>query len=898
MANRISSSKNEIYTKLLDIAGKYTDIKDSDFLKTGLFGYITESMAMAIRDSAFHKSMIYNESTLNTAIIPKTVYNWAKMFNVEVQKATPAYANISIIIPTSSLDTYLEPKATETIITRYGIPSTTTNFLILNKEDPILAGDYYFSLEHSILLKKDNSNKYSAEYITTEYISTQYQTNIPLKLEVKKVMSDDNLTENLVISARAYQYRKTEFKRQISSNSFLNKVQKFDFEDQFCGAKLFYKENNVDKEILLQYSDLSVDVENTAFYNLSSENELEIIFKNGKNTFLPSSNTLLRVLIYSTKGANVPNKYSSDALMLISDTKLKSLPVVIQFESSIFSGTSMPSLTDIKQTIIDEISTRKTITTKSDLNAYFKILTSIIEDINNGKITFIKKRDDILKRVYNTYLLLRDSVEDTDDIGNNLSHCVPTNTLDVYFSNSDSNSDSSQSSLPPPSPIELDYPKFKGQNKDNIYKYIETSDNDNYDFVCPFCVYIQDSKHKSNDNLNIVFVKYIYNMTDSSSTLSYYNNKNETEATLSNEYSMIPKMVYLKRGFNDKYFSAEDKYQILLTFNTNFSLGSESDSKTLKSDAKIKINNNLEVPISQATSEKLDDGSYLTTLSVYLYAAGNNEFRDSYSKILLGKGKNEDGKLNDPVSFSDKERLTFSFDSFIGGFTPEFSFISDNKLVFFQNLDDIMESSVITKTETKTEDGKEKTDIRVIGIKELPLVSRSFMNDSTNSKDANNKKRKEGFVKELFTYINILKENNSKLETSTFFNLKFYNTYGHSQLYNTSRTDLKLELYIVMADEYKTNDILKENIKAYTRKIVDQMNESQQFNISTIIKLLTDDSTYGNYISHIEFRGLNNTFNQTINSLSDVDADDYTPEWLNITLQNDQYINFDVAINN
>jgi len=85
MANRkISSSKKEIYNNLLDIAEKYTNINNTDFLKTGLFGYITESMAMMMRDSTFHKSMIYNESFLNSAVIPKSVYNWAKMFNVEV----------------------------------------------------------------------------------------------------------------------------------------------------------------------------------------------------------------------------------------------------------------------------------------------------------------------------------------------------------------------------------------------------------------------------------------------------------------------------------------------------------------------------------------------------------------------------------------------------------------------------------------------------------------------------------------------------------------------------------------------------------------------------------------------------------------------------------------------
>ena len=79
--NKITPSKNEIYNKLLTVASKYTEL-DSDYLTSGLFGYITESMAMLMRDS-IHKNMLYNESFLNTAMMPKSVYNWAKMFSIE-----------------------------------------------------------------------------------------------------------------------------------------------------------------------------------------------------------------------------------------------------------------------------------------------------------------------------------------------------------------------------------------------------------------------------------------------------------------------------------------------------------------------------------------------------------------------------------------------------------------------------------------------------------------------------------------------------------------------------------------------------------------------------------------------------------------------------------------------
>ena len=47
-------------------------------------------------------------------------------------------------------------------------------------------------------------------------------------------------------------------------------------------------------------------------------------------------------------------------------------------------------------------------------------------------------------------------------------------------------------------------------------------------------------------------------------------------------------------------------------------------------------------------------------------------------------------------------------------------------------------------------------------------------------------------------YINILKENLDRLETSTTFNLKFYNTHGQSVFYKTLRTNVSLSMEIYL----------------------------------------------------------------------------------------------------
>jgi hypothetical protein len=51
--DKISFSQYDIYSKLLEVAQRHMpEGTDSDFLRTGLFGYITESLAMGMRDSS------------------------------------------------------------------------------------------------------------------------------------------------------------------------------------------------------------------------------------------------------------------------------------------------------------------------------------------------------------------------------------------------------------------------------------------------------------------------------------------------------------------------------------------------------------------------------------------------------------------------------------------------------------------------------------------------------------------------------------------------------------------------------------------------------------------------------------------------------------------------------
>ena len=70
---------------------------------------------------------------------------------------------------------------------------------------------------------------------------------------------------------------------------------------------------------------------------------------------------------------------------------------------------------------------------------------------------------------------------------------------------------------------------------------------------------------------------------------------------------------------------------------------------------------------------------------------------------------------------------------------------------------------------------------------------------------------------------------------------------------------------------------------------MDESNKAGGFRYSAIVT--QTDSAFADYIDHIEFYGLNDTFNQYIDKL-DVDESLQVPEWLNISKDSLDLIKF------
>jgi len=891
--NRISPSKYDIEEKLLTIASKFTDITDTDYLKAGLFGAIIDMNASMMRDSTIHKNMLYNESFLNTAIMPKSIYNWAKMFNINITKATPAYATIKIQLDADGLTEYF--KAASTYDTDYGTDVTglgDTSILILDKSSPIIAGEYYFAIEHSILIKySSTSGTYSAQYITTEPTTTEFET------DYNKILSVDNSSSLISIYARAYQYKITTQTKQIASSSFLNtKIHTFTFDNEFAGATLYYSANNSDKEkIELYYSNIGVDSDNDfAYYSLNSDTELQIKFSSASDDFIPSANSTLYCTIFTTNGSDVPSTYSSDATFKQSDTDLRNLSIVVNFEpTTIIGGVDAPSLSNIKETIINEISTRDVIITESDLNKYFKILSALSESVSDGEITFIKKRDDILRRVFTAYVMMRDGTDSDDKevtTSGYISKCMPTNTVDVTFPISSNISEPFGSAVK------------RTSGTTDSYEYTSSPTTDDY-YNIPFYTRIILDPIKK--------VKYIYNLTDDTTTLAYLSTPTITSNTT--DIYFTPDDVTVTRLIESSAASGTYTFSFLIKSNVNLQtvFANSSNSISLKmfstnsSTSPIGI---IEYPCSDIASSidiSEDDDGVISNTIVLSVDVDDEEFKfDSSSTSDFGTYINLN-KNNTNISATEEIKVELDFEdvSLTNSSQVTMSMISSEYLSLFKNLDNIMfsditvnysdgylNSGVATLIDDNYVSGT-STDIKMVSsvtVKDVPVVHNTYFSNTDNQTK---------FISQLFTFIEILQENLDKLETSTFFDLKFYNTYGPSRYYNTTTTNIDLGLTIYLKSEYTTDTdgTLAKEIRDYIRRAVDKSNDSGALRVSSIISLVNQTDAYGTYIDHIDFTGINGVYSpQYINSTG-ASVKLHAPEWLNIDKEYLTDIKFEIA---
>ena len=189
--------------------------------------------------------------------------------------------------------------------------------------------------------------------------------------------------------------------------------------------EVFYKENGSKNYIQLAKRLVNSRPINSPFcyYKFIGDNAIELTFTTKENYFKPVYNSELLIKFWVTDGAKSNfDLYTGDKVSVyiaqdsIYDYNAR-VPMLAVIQTPSTGGKSRPTLDQLKAINTDNYATVTSYTTEADLNRHFKSF----EYNYNQKVLFIKKRDDIVDRLYCSYAIFKD---DND-------YYYKTNTLDT-----------------------------------------------------------------------------------------------------------------------------------------------------------------------------------------------------------------------------------------------------------------------------------------------------------------------------------------------------------------------------------------------------------------------------------------------------------------------------------
>lgn len=859
----------DLQEKNLEIAEKFFDLDKTSILKSGLFGYITEMTSHIERDAIYHRNILYNEFFLNTMNFPKSIYNKAKEINHSIQNAIPAHMMTVLMIKKKDLIKKATFKENEE-----GRITQDKEF-ILNKNNVFYAEEFPFMLPQSVAIEciKNVDSEDSPNYIVNEFLNTNYTIEAQYIIDelyntvssyssitstyIKTWFDKINGEEYIALSIDLYQMEKSVFNfsvysNDISENLFFN----VKYTDQLVGFDVYYEYNGIIKKLPTIFNNYYTpeDITEYAFYNFSNENELQISFSSMPNSFRPAFNSKLFIDVYTSKGTVGNFTYTGDmsfSLKYIGNhndlNKINSVSgdffSYAKANTDSVGGKNIQDLKVIKTQIQDKLLMRDNIITELDINKYFQNLINN-NSVYNSKLFFIKKRDDIIKREFSAFLLLKDS---TGEI-------IPSNTVDLAIDISDIASKNNV--IPNGSFIIYDI---------NLHQYRLLNENEYIDsylkndkiflYSNPFMINVKldpyprihycktsvnlsvtpyISKNNTNINKNFIINNFILSRN------SIINNGYEFSLILYSdlekedlaEHVIVRAIIFdddIAVGYFDMSLDANSSNGYKYILNTN---------DTLNYDNKFNIQNSIK--------------------NVYTGDVIPNLYVSEKCKVKIGVLYND--------TFNKDRYEEFAVMSNIDVYACTVIYTHENNIYFHKSMNNIMNSNLNINSSG------------MLFLKEVPVIGSHYFSTIDSYKE---------LYLILNNYENIIINNINKLENNTSVNMKFYNSYGISKFNTIDSTNLTLNADIAL---YTTSSELLSKIKSYIVSFVENVNyDDGRFSISNLI---TGLETNFKEIKYIKFNYLNGTDIKNIERIAEYENMNlnnqivYIPEFLNVMHKN------------
>lgn len=899
-----------------EIRKRFTPTVNEDTMMLGIFGYTGQIFSDMYQNSIVMASEFSKESIPTEAKFEKNIIAHALGHGITDINAIPAQMDVLL--------TFVEDDIIEWAHARNGDGIDQPYEFIFDKDTPIYIGDYCFHVDYDIQIRKillkhsgkENQFTYTAKYLIdvdnpVSDITNPYLTS-PVRMNVNGI--------NVIYTKCTIRQvtKSTIHKKILSDNSIASKTTTFEFEGQLAAFTVDITEGGKTTHLIPVYEGLSVENKKYPYFWYTYLDAKTIRIKFDRYSYAPRINSDLEINIQTTEGEDGnftfdPNVYPGFAFesekYAYSNIACEIRPIT--GESAY--GANKKSIEDLKQLIPKEALSRGSITNLADLQNYFNSINT-----DYSTMYLYKKRDNALTRLYYTYIIMKD----------NINNVIPTNTIDIKIS--------------PKSLLTEDGHKLvfkKGQviklrkgEYGELYtaSELEPDYDEVFYYVIPYNFII---------NMNPLYGMYYLSIIDSKKFLDFY------YINESSIYQYISTNIHMYRG----YLNNPDTYEATINIEQNIKDNKNSGVVEYDPDtgeiSKVNIRviaifyNEEDEPLRWAEAKfisynaqanifsyrftfttqdyidvdnriRIDTGLYELGTTNEFYAHLNGSTKCIIHIFSTSNGKDssveyydnlaafpETGELN--VFYIDNETNTqyiwieaangnpARYIAFIDtngvsdlvpnlyGATLTNSYLVVDGLDFFHDYSEIINSTVIAAQDPDTKE-------EVFTIEGVPVVKYGYFDTEDKVMD---------FCKELVkrkTYIDYAIE---ILEDAFGIDFKFFNTYGPSCLYTLdnkvqfiNRTNITLTFRLKLNPNYESNII--NDIIADIKSYIEDINSINSLHMPNLITEIT--TNYRDYLEYFEFIDMNG-YGPSIQHIYNMEmpAGVVVPEFININTLND-----------
>lgn len=878
---------------------KYFEGEDVSDLTVGLLGYTTELISDGLEDTFNTISVLHKEQFPNRATLPSSILAHGAIFQLSNGMANASTADFMIFVK-------------EDYIIKNFQNENGNNIFYIDKDTKILVEDTIFTLDYDIAIRGIWREVIGGYIYSAQYVMDGFHNSIS-NVTTPYIRLNKSANGYLSLMVTCHQCQRVVEYNSIINNTKIN-FPTFDitFDSKLAGFDVYYK-SSTDTDYSVQLTKLnkySAPLKTPfCYYSFTDENVLTIMFSNRESYFQPDFNSEIKVVLYITdgksgnfdsyKGKDVTVVTTSDRFAYNDNFFVMAMPL-----GGAVGGTDARTLEELQALTVEGYRTATVYATDNDLMEYFN---NYIYRYGN-ECLFIKKRDDVVDRLYSGFIIMRKN-----------DYIYPTNTLYLVTNlNQFVNSDVNKYTLDPGCLFTYDdnghaiicyneekyaelYPKYEAYLKDNDktnadYSFWEYAHDAGEELR--YTIYDDGIMDKLLEKHKFVYTNpFLISASKTPNLVGMYLTVINQKATLDftdQNLDVFDQFVINTISIN-RDLDKERKYSMNLSVLPAATLSTSDDVITVYGDLS-KCDQNLIRVV--ATFEDTDGHELCYTEFVPMEATTSGIYRFT-GTIYTDDHVTTTGKfrITDNVTYiaaledmlvpmsvvmniyvlskinNNTNNKFAQYDESFNGYEWTNVYSTDNDPLTFIKPMNMIKSDLVFKDHRL-----EQNQIGDVQISSIPFVGVDVVNEQ---------EKLDYFVSTFQDQYNNLESTVDYLKTSTHIDIKFYNTYGKSrnfiigdevdgeELIDTINITIKYYVWVTA-----NTDILKaeKDIKQYIKEYIESINENGTNNFYNSNMMRSIEQKFA-YVHHIKFIGINDysTVYQTVKNVT-IDLDTLTKE--------------------